>query len=267
MRSIDQGVEKEIIALRETLSKLRGKDGCPWDKEQEIDDIISYLIDESYELLQAEKSGEVDKLIEELGDVIFIIVFLHELLLEKRKVGLPSIISKVHKKIIKRHPHVFGKKKAKTSSESIESWEKIKREERKGKDTLLENIPLSGLPPIRKALAVQKETCKYGFDWPDAMEILEKLEEEISELKAELKKEDTTRDNIKREIGDLFFTVINIARKLSIDPENAIELSTLKFIKRFTKMQKESKEAGKNLSDMSLDEQEKLWARAKKKEG
>jgi len=266
MQSIDKGIEKEITALRETLSKLRGKDGCPWDKEQEIDDIISYLIDESYELLQAEKSGDVDKLIEELGDVIFIIVFLHELLLEKREVSLPSIISRVHEKIIKRHPHVFGKKKAKTSSESIESWEKIKREEKRGKDIPLESLPLDGLPPIRKALAVQKEACKYGFDWPDAMEILEKLEEEISELKAELRKESTKRDNIKREIGDLFFTVINIARKLSIDPENAVELSTLKFIDRFTKMQKEAKEAGKNLSDMSLDEQEELWTRAKKKE-
>ena len=266
MQSIDKGIEKEIIALRATLSKLRGEDGCPWDREQNIDDIVSYLIDESYELLQAEKSGDIDKLIEELGDVIFIIVFLHELLLEKRKVSLPGIISRVHEKIIKRHPHVFGNKKAKNSAESIESWEKIKREERKGKDVSLEELPLNALPPIRKALAVQKEACKYGFDWPDALEILEKLEEEISELKAELKKKSTKRENIKREIGDLFFTVINIARKLSIDPENAIELSNLKFINRFTRMQKEAEENGKSLSEMTLDEQEELWTKAKEKE-
>jgi len=267
MKETEENIGKEIAALRSTLRKLRGENGCPWDREQSLDDIISYLIDESYELLQAEKSGKPNRIAEELGDVLFLVIFAHELLLEKTNKPLSEIVSEVRTKIINRHPHVFGDSKAETSAQSMAEWDKIKRSERTGKKKksggAMEGIEI--LPPLRKALAVQKAAAVKGFDWNEPREVLEKLKEEIKELEIELEAVRPDRERVKSEVGDLFFTIINIARKLSVDPENALEITTRKFMSRFSQMEKEAEKKGRDLTEMDIEEQEKLWVEAKKR--
>lgn len=258
----DRAIGAEIAALRKTLRTLRGPGGCPWDRERDIDDMISYLIEESYELLQAEKGKNWRHVEEELGDVLFIVVFIHELLLEKRKTPLAAIVARVHEKIVTRHPHVFGDTKAADSSESLAEWERMKRSERRKRPAagVLSNIPAK-LPPLRRAAAIQRKAAGVGFDWPDCTGILDKLREEIDELTAELPR--GSRARIKDEIGDILFTVVNLARYLTVDPESVLEGATEKFVGRFGEVERRAKRSGKKLSSMSLEEMERLWQKSK----
>jgi MazG family protein len=226
--------------------------------------MISYLIEESYELLQAEKAKDTIAIEEELGDVFFILIFIHELLLERRSTRLSTIVSRAHQKIINRHPHVFGSTKAANPGESLAEWERIKRSE-KGKraaSRLLAGIP-DKLPPLRHASAVQRRAAEVGFDWPDHGGILDKLHEEIGELKREIDR--GKRERIKDEVGDILFTVVNLARHLKVDPESVLEGTTAKFTARFGKVERRAKRSGRELSSMSLDEMEKLWQASKSK--
>jgi len=264
MERSDRTIEKELSALRRTLRKLRGPGGCPWDRERDLDDMISYLIEESYELLQAEKTKNWRAVEEELGDVFFILVFIHELLLEKRTTTLAAIVARAHKKIINRHPHVFGTTKAVSSAESLAEWERIKRSEKRphARSGLLDGVPKK-LPPLRRAAAVQRKAAGVGFDWPDHTGILDKLHEEIDELTEAMRR--GRRERVKDEIGDIVFTVVNLARALKVDPESALEGTTTKFIKRFGEVEKGARRRAKRLSSLSLDEMERLWQKSKSK--
>ncbi len=264
MERSDRAIGKEIAALRKTLRTLRGPGGCPWDRERDIDDMISHLIEESYELLQAEKGKNWRHVEEELGDVFFILVFIHELLLEKRAAPLAAIVARVHEKIVKRHPHVFGNTEAANSSESLAEWERMKRSERRKRHAsgVLSDIPAK-LPPLRRAAAVQRRAAGVGFDWPDSAGILDKLREEIGELSVELRR--GSRARIKDEVGDILFTVVNLARFLEVDPESVLEGATEKFVGRFGGVERRAKRSGKKLSSMSLDEMERLWQKSKAK--
>lgn len=261
-RNTDGRLGAEIAALRRTLRTLRGENGCPWDREQRLDDIIAYLIEEAYELLRAEQKKRWRDVEEELGDVLFIIVFIHELLLEKRPTALPDIVAAAHRKIVRRHPHVFGGTKARTSAESLAEWERMKRAERPGRraPALLDAVP-EKLPPLRRAAAVQRKAAAVGFDWPESGEILDKLEEETAELRRELRR--GNREAIKNEVGDLFFTVVNLARRLRVDSESALERTTVKFIRRFNAVERRARRSGTPLSSMTLDEMETLWQESK----
>jgi len=265
VESSDRTIGKELAALRRTLRRLRGPKGCPWDREQKLDDIISYLIDESYELLQAEKAGKWRQIEEELGDVLFTVIFIHELLLEKRNASLSGIVAAVHRKIVNRHPHVFGDTRAATSAESLAEWERMKRSEKGAPRTvhLLDSVPRT-LPPLRRAAAVQRKAAGVGFDWPDHRGILDKLDEEIREAAAAI--DGGSWQRIKDEIGDILFTVVNLARRLDVDPESVIEGATEKFIRRFAAVEREARRKKKKLLAMSLDEMENLWQRSKRKE-
>jgi tetrapyrrole methylase family protein/MazG family protein len=261
----DRAIDREIEALTRTLRKLRGPNGCPWDREQDLDDIISYLIEEAYELLHAEKTRDWRHVEEELGDVLFIIIFIHELLREKMRTSLPRIVAKVHRKIVNRHPHVFGTTKARTSTESLAEWNRIKRAE-KGRCAprgIFAPVP-EKLPPLRRAAAVQRRAAEIGFDWPDHTGILDKLHEEIDELTREIRAR--KRDRVKDELGDIFFTVVNLSRHLRVDPESVLEGATAKFVKRFAAVERAAKRAGKDLHAMSLAEMEELWQRTKRKQ-
>jgi len=262
MKRSDHSIEKELSALRKTLRALRAPGGCPWDREQALDDMISYLIEESYELLQAEKTKDWRGVEEELGDVFFILIFIHELLLEKRATSLATIVARVHAKIIKRHPHVFGTTKVSNSTESIAEWDRIKRSEKDAviASGLLDEVPKK-LPPLRRAAAVQRKVAAVGFDWPDHTGVLNKLHEEIDELEEEIR--GGSRDRVKDEIGDLLFTIVNVARYLKVDPESVLERTTTRFIKRFNRVEKKALLRGKKLSSMSLDEMERLWQKGK----
>ena len=263
MAESDRTIASEIAALERTLRKLRGENGCPWDRAQTLDDVISYLIEESYELLQAEQTKDWRAVEEELGDVFFIVIFIHELLVERRKTSLAEIVARVHRKIINRHPHVFGATKARNRRESVAEWERIKRSERTSARPagLLDAVPAK-LPPLRRAAAVQKKAAEVGFDWPDHTGILDKLDEEIRELEREIRRGD--REKVKDEIGDIFFTVVNLARRLKVDPESVLERTTAKFVRRFTAVEAKAKRGGKTLVAMSLDEMESLWQESKR---
>jgi MazG family protein len=263
MERPDRGVEKELAALRATLRRLRRPGGCPWDREQDLDDMISYLIEESYELRDAERTKNWRGAEEELGDVIFILVFIHELLARKRRTPLAAIVAGAHAKIVSRHPHVFGTARAETSAQSLTEWERVKRAE-KGRGTgrrALDGVP-SKLPPLRRAAAVQRKAAAVGFDWPDHRGILDKLREEARELEHEIRR--GSRPRIKDEVGDLLFTVVNLARALRVDPESVLEGTTAKFIRRFDAVERSARRRGKALSSMSLEEMERLWQRAKR---
>jgi tetrapyrrole methylase family protein/MazG family protein len=262
MERSDPTIEKELSALRSTLRRLRGPGGCPWDREQKLDDMISYLIEEAYELLQAEKAKNRREVEEELGDVFFILIFIHELLLEERGTTLASIVARAHRKIISRHPHVFGTTKAANSAESTAEWERIKRSEKKdrAKASLLDDVPKK-LPPLRRAAAVQRKAAGVGFDWPDHGGIVDKLREEIGELTEAIRR--GPRERVKDEVGDILFTVVNLARALKVDPESALEGTTMKFIKRFGHVEKGARRKGASLSSLSLEEMERLWQKSK----
>ena len=265
MERSDRTIGKELAALRATLRRLRGPNGCPWDREQKLDDVISYLIDESYELLQAEKAKDWPAVEEELGDVLFTVLFAHELMTEKRKTSLPRIVAKVHEKIVNRHPHVFGGTRAATSAESLAEWERIKRAEKPEPRAprVLDSVPDS-LPPLRRAAAVQKKAAAVGFDWPDHRGIIDKLREETAELSAEIDR--GSREGIKDEIGDILFTVVNLARRLGVDSESVLEGTPGKFIKRFGALESDARRRGRKLPAMSLAEMENLWQRSKRHE-
>ncbi len=263
METKDERLEAAVESLRETMRVLRGPDGCPWDREQSMDDIITYLIEESYELLQAERAENWDEVAGELGDVFLMVVFIHELLMEKQPVFLSEIVERVHRKIVNRHPHVFGETTAADTEQSIAEWERIKRSEREetGAPRLLDEVP-DHLPPLRKATSIQRTVASVGFDWPDARGVIEKMREEIVELEAELDKGD--RKRMTEEIGDLLFTVVNLARRLGIPPESALETSSSKFVRRFNELERAVLDGGGELDRTPLDELERLWQKSKR---
>lgn len=264
----DERLGSEIENLRTTLRTLRGENGCPWDRARTAGDMISNLIDEAYELLQAEAAGDFEHVEEELGDVLFLVVFIHELLLERRHTSLSSIVGDVHRKIIARHPHVFGDTSASDEAQSQAEWDRMKREERSsrgiGEATILSSVP-AGLPPLRRALAVQRKAAAAGFDWPDHRGVIEKLGEEAVELSAAIDAGED--DHVREEIGDLLFTVVNVARYLDIDSESALERSTEKFIRRFDEIEQKAAESGTPLPTLTLEQMESLWRRAKGSDG
>lgn len=263
METRDENLEAAVESLRKTMRVLRGPDGCPWDREQSMDDIITYLIEESYELLQAERARDWDEVAGELGDVFLMVVFVHELLAENQPVPFSEIVERVHKKIVNRHPHVFGRSSAANTEESIAQWERIKKSERgeAAEARLLDDVP-DHLPPLRKATSIQRKAASVGFDWPDARGVLEKLREEIAELEAELESSD--REALTGEIGDLLFTVVNLARRLKISPESALETSSMKFMRRFNELEQTIRERGGELDRTPLEELERLWQATKR---
>ncbi len=261
----DDALSTEIASLRETLRTLRSPGGCPWDRERTLDEMISFLIDEAYELLHAEKSGDADHLEEELGDVLFLIVFIHELMLERRKTLLSEIAARAHEKIIRRHPHVFGNTSAGNETESLAEWERIKKAEKgdAGGGGLLSSVP-SNLPPLRRAFALQKKAAGAGFDWSGYEGVIDKMHEEIEELRHAV--ESGFRMHVQEEVGDLFFTVVNLARVLNIDCESSLERTSDKFRKRFGRMESMAAARGEDIGSMSLDEMEALWQKSKESE-
>lgn len=254
----------EIAGLRKTLRTLRGEGGCPWDRERTLDDIVSNLVEETYELLHAERAGDLDGVREELGDVVFLVVFAHELLLERVDVPLADIVAAVHRKIVSRHPHVFGDERAETPAESQAAWDRAKRRERAVRSTggILDGIPYD-LPPIRRADVVQRRSTAVGFDWPDIAGIVDKVREESDELLEAVDSGD--REHVKSEIGDLLFTVIHLAGRLDVDPDSALATTTAKYTRRFSEMEREAGERGLDLESMDIDEMERLWQAAKKR--
>ena len=253
----------EINNLLQSFKKLRDpSQGCPWDKEQDFKSIASCSIEEAYEVADAIEREDFNDLKEELGDLFFQIIFHSGMAEEKKLFNFEEVVKELNDKLIRRHPHVFDKKQEMSASESLEIWEKEKKKEREKKNliSLMDDIP-KNLPSLTRAKKIQKRAKSVGFDWQNENEVLRKIDEEIDELKrakASQKKED-----ISEEIGDLFFTLVNLSRHYNLEPEDIIRKANLKFETRFRKMEDEASMANVDLKDLEINELETLWQRIK----
>nr|WP_212963842.1 nucleoside triphosphate pyrophosphohydrolase [Siminovitchia fordii] len=257
---------KEFSTLREIIADLRGPEGCPWDKKQTHLSLKKYLIEESYELLDAIDRDDIDDIIEELGDVLLQVMLHAQIGEDDGMFSIEDIVAGISEKMIRRHPHVFGDTKAENADEVVVNWEQIKAEEKGepiNKGSLLDQIE-KGLPALLRAYEVQKSAAKVGFDWDNAEEAMEKVWEETKEFQAELAKQD--KRNQLDEMGDLLFAVINVARLAKIHPEEALQAANEKFYRRFAFIEGKVKKSGRSFDDFSLEELELYWNEAKKQE-
>lgn len=248
--------------LRQLVKRLRGSGGCPWDREQTPDSMRRYILEECYELIEAIERGDDEKLAEELGDVVFHVVFQIQMGQERRKLSHRQVFQSVVEKLIRRHPHVFGDVSAADAQQVEARWEDIKREEKTATDaSILEGVPTS-MPALSYAEVVQGRAARSRFDWEDFQGVVEKVAEELAELeKVESKAER------ERELGDLLFSVVNAARWLGVDAEGALRQANARFYGRFSTMERLSRERGLSFPDLPLDHKEALWQEAKRLEG
>lgn len=248
--------------LVEIMARLRGPDGCPWDREQTHDSLSRHVIEETYELVEAIEHGDDKHLKEELGDLLLQIVFHAQIAADRNAFTIDEVVADLNEKLKRRHPHIFAEAEAETPADVSRVWEEIKREdEGKYKESRLEGIPGS-LPALLRAGKVQKRMVAVGFDWEADEDVLEALNDEAGEFKQALRGE----GDIREEIGDILFMLVNVARRLGIEPETALRAATAKAENRFRFMEREADRKGLKLEDMTLEEQDRLWEEAKDKE-
>ncbi len=245
---------EELVNIMRRLRKE-----CPWDRKQTHDSIKAATIEEAYEVIEAIDDKNYDELKNELGDLLLHIVFHSAIAEESGKFTIDDVIDGITKKLIRRHPHIFGDVVAETGKEIERNWETIKLEE--GRSSVLEGVPRV-LPELQKAYRIQEKVSKVGFDWKNKEDVWEKVTEEIEELKKAEKSE--VQEEIENEIGDLFFSLVNYARFLGVNPENALRKTNGKFVKRFQYIEKKIKESGRKITESDLKEMDKYWEESKK---
>ena len=255
--------EAELRRLLDIMAALRDKaTGCPWDKQQTFDTIAPYTIEEAYEVADAIANRDFAGLPDELGDLLFQVVYHARMAEEAGHFAFADIAGCISDKMIRRHPHVFGDAAARDAAAQTTAWEQQKSAERAARRQTgaLAGVPLA-LPALTRALKLTNRAARVGFDWPDADQVLAKLDEEIQELRAELPGADPAR--LTDEVGDLLFVLANLARKLNLDPETCLRHANEKFSRRFNAMERESESQAKSLTEMSLQEMEAAWQRVK----
>ncbi len=245
--------------LLDVMNDLREK--CPWDRKQTNESLRANTIEETFELCDAIINDDELNICKELGDVLLHIVFYSKIAEEKQQFDVADVCNKLCDKLIFRHPHVYGDVKANTAAEVVQTWEQIKQKEKDGNKTVLSGVP-SALPSLIKAYRIQDKARNVGFDWQERREVWKKVKEEISEFEAEV--ENMDKDKATEEFGDVMFSLINAARLYKINPDNALEKTNQKFIKRFNYVESKLKEQGKTFQDTSLEEMDKYWNEAKK---
>ncbi len=245
--------------LLEIMDELRVS--CPWDKKQTFDSLRNLTTEEVYELTDAIFNNDLDEIKKELGDILLHIVFYAKLGSEVNAFNMKDVIDNINEKLIFRHPHVFGEVKVQNATEVEENWEKLKLKEKDGNKSVLSGVPKS-LPACVKAYRVQEKVRGVGFDWEEKSQIWDKVNEELDELKVEI--EANNQDKIESEFGDVLFAVINAARLYGVHPEDALERTNRKFIKRFTYLEENTIKKGLDLKQMSLDEMNVIWEKSKK---
>jgi tetrapyrrole methylase family protein/MazG family protein len=252
----------DLESLIDIMSALRGERGCPWDKEQTRESLKPFIVEEAYEVLEAIDENHPEAIKEELGDLLFQIVFQSQIAREKGEFDMAGVIDKIGMKMIARHPHVFGDADYKTPEEVLVHWEAQKKKEGKQRESILDGVPKT-LPSLLRAHRVQDRASRVGFDWEKVEDVLLKLDEEMGEFREALKRK--KQDEIEDELGDIFFVLVNISRFVGINPEDALRKTISKFISRFRHIEMSAADAGKTLSDMTLAEMDALWEEAKKK--
>jgi len=263
--SSDQEITEAVLSLVNIMRQLRDpQDGCPWDLKQTHASISPYTIEEAYEVAEAIKNNDDTALCDELGDLLLQIVFQAQIASEAKTFGLADIANAINRKMIHRHPHIFDKENLKDADGVRTQWEDIKEREReaKGETRLLDGIATT-LPAILRALKLQNRAARVGFDWPSPNLVIDKIREETAELEEEVNKANPDRKAISDELGDMFFVLVNLARKLDIDPEEALAGTNRKFIQRFEHIENMAKAQNQSLKDIALEQMEKWWQDAK----
>ena len=258
---------RDIAGLIEIMAALRDKEtGCPWDLEQDFATIAPYTIEEAYEVADAIARNDMGDLRDELGDLLLQSVYHARLAEEAGAFAFPDIVEAVTTKMIRRHPHVFGDADARAAGAAKGFWEKAKAEEKQARGTapagVLDGIT-AGLPALMQALKLQEKASTVGFDWNDPKAVLAKLREELGEIEAELAEAPASAERVAEEVGDLLFAVVNLARHLKVDPDQALRRTNVKFTRRFGAIEDALAAQGRSPKDASLDEMEELWQRAK----
>ncbi|MCC6300522.1 MAG: nucleoside triphosphate pyrophosphohydrolase [Anaerolineales bacterium] len=257
--SLGEGTSFESFA--EIMAHLRAPNGCPWDREQTHESLRKHLLEEAYEAISAIDSGDFNHMREEFGDLLLQIVLQAQIANEEEQFTVNQVIHDIHAKIVRRHPHVFGDLKLDGTDDVLANWEKLKEQERGKKNDgkgLLDGVPVA-LPALTQAQEYQDRAARVGFDWNQIDDVLEKVKEEIEEIKRA-----ETDFELASEIGDLFFVLVNLARWKQVDAESALRGTNAKFKKRFAYVEQGAKKQGRVLSDLTLDEMESLWQEAKR---
>jgi len=255
-------VGEQFEKLVEIMARLRAEDGCPWDRQQTHESLKKYLIEETYEAVDAIDAGDLDDLRSELGDILLQILFHAQLGKERGIFDIRDVIAGISEKLLRRHPHVFGEVEVASAEEVLHRWEEIKAGEKgfEDRESVLDGVPTT-LPALSRAMEISKRAAGAGFEWPDIEAVVEKLEEEVGELRDELPSGDKGR--IADEIGDLLFTIVNIARWAKVDPEDALRRMIRRFTERFARIEEAARESGRPLEHMTIQEMDAVWDRAK----
>ena len=275
---MDQSGADHFGQLCEIVAKLRAPGGCPWDREQTHESLLPALIEETYEIVGALRAKDDANFREELGDLLLLIVMHAEIAREGGRFNIDNVLAEVTEKLIRRHPHVFGKSDVRDSGAVLKQWESIKRAEKTGKPArnashrdagghYLDGLPVA-LPSLMRAQKVQSKVARVNFDWTEVRDVIAKVEEELGELKQAIASQarvvSATEQAIEDEIGDLLFAVVNLARKCKLDAESALQAATDKFVTRFNRLEDELQARGKRLGDADLAEMDEIWNRIKK---
>ena len=248
--------------LLDIMRRLRGKGGCPWDREQTKETLKPYIIEETYEVLEAIDKNDSNSLKEELGDLLLQVLFLTTLAEESGDFTMDDVIGGISEKLVRRHPHVFADKKIDTAKDVVKSWASIKVDEnkKKGRLSILEGVPLH-MPALLRAHRVTEKASRIGFDWNSIDEVYDKLEEELKEFEEAIATKD--REKMEDELGDVIFSLVNIARFLEVNPEEALKKTVGKFVRRFMYIEESLKNLNIDVRDAGIDEMERLWSEAK----
>ena len=257
-------VRRTLEELVDLMATLRGPGGCPWDREQKLDDLKPFIIEEAYEVVDAIDRADPEALREEVGDLILEAAFVSQIATEQGWFDIFDSVTAVHEKLVRRHPHVFADVKADTADAVVTNWERLKNAERtKENKSLLEGVPQS-LPALLKASRLTEKASRVGFDWNKSEDVLPKIEEELDELRVALSAGDSSA--IEEELGDLLFTIANLSRKLGVNAEEALQHSNQKFTRRFQWMENAVRGRSQTMDQLSLHELDALWEKAKASE-
>ncbi|HEY5609929.1 MAG TPA: nucleoside triphosphate pyrophosphohydrolase [Thermoanaerobaculia bacterium] len=255
--------KRTFTDLVQLMTRLRAPGGCPWDREQTFTDLKPFVIEEAYEVVEAIDRDDRDALREEIGDLLLEAVFLAEIAREEGSFDIEDTITAVHDKLVRRHPHVFGNVKADSADAVLQNWERLKSAERREQNQgILSGVPRS-LPALLKAVRLTEKAARIGFDWRSTEDIFQKLDEETRELQEALEKEDSAE--IEYELGDLLFTIANIARRLDINAEEALQAANRKFTRRFEAIESSLRESSRTFDDVTLQQMDEMWEDAKKR--
>jgi MazG family protein len=255
---------KQFHALVQIMERLRAHNGCPWDREQTRETLKPFLIEEAYEVVEAIDEGDPKQIMEELGDLLFQVVFHAQIAAERREFTIGQVLAATADKMVRRHPHVFGDGTASTAGEVLEQWEELKRKERNATAavpvSVLDGVPRE-LPGLLRAQRLQDKASRVGFDWPEISGVTAKIEEELGELREAMRS--AAPEEVEQELGDVLFSLVNLARFLNLSAEEVLRKSITRFSARFQHMEKALQRDGRQLGTVGLEEMERLWQQAK----